>query len=221
MKTKKLRVSAGILLLLLFIFISAQGQENQWERVKNKNNIEVYTRPVHGSAIKEFRGVMVIKSSLSSVLTMYDDTASYTRWMYRCTRAELLLKKNDYERITYTVTSSPWPVEDRDIAVKSIVSQNKKSGVVTITLSGIPGYIPKKNGKVRMTSLYGYWMLEPLGKGWIRVTYRLHSEPGGSIPDSLVNSSLVDIPYNSLYNMRRMVMQPPYKESSYKGIIEK
>ena len=64
-------------------------------------------------------------------------------------------------------------------------------------------------------------MLEPLGNGRVRITYRLHTEPGGSVPDSLVNSSLVDIPYNTLYNLQRKVLQSPYKEAKYSEIIEK
>ena len=206
---------------MLLIITPAYSQENSWERVKNGSGIEIYTRSVPGSAIKEFRAVTVVQGSLSAVLAMLDDTGSYPRWMYRCTEASLLSKKDVYERITYNVTSSPWPVADRDITVKSVISQNKKTLVVTVSLTGLPGYIPVKPGKVRMVKLNGYWMFEPLGNGRVRVTYRLHSEPGGTVPDSLVNSSLVDIPYNTLYNMQRMVQQSPYKEAVYKEITEK
>ncbi len=220
LKTKKFKISAAVL-SIVFLVISAQGSENQWESVKNENGIEIFTRAVPGSVIKEFRAVTVIQSSLSGALALLDDTASYPRWMYRCTESALLLKKNDYERITYSVTSSPWPVDPRDIAVKAVTSQNKKTGVITIFLAGLPGYIPVKPGKVRITAVKGYWMFEPLGNRRVRATYSLHSEPGGSIPDSLVNSSIVDIPYNTLYNMKQMVLQSPYKEVKYKDIIEK
>ena len=133
----------------------------------------------------------------------------------------LLSKKNDYERITYNVVASPWPVEDRDMAVKSIISQNKKTGVVTIKLIGFPEYIPAKSKRVRMLKLSGYWLIEPLDNGRLRVTYSMHSEPGGSVPDSLVNSSLVDIPYNTLNNLKKMVARSPYKDAKYDEIIER
>lgn len=220
LKTKIIKISAA-LFSLLFLLIPVHGQEQNWERVKNSSGIEIFIRPVPGSAIKEFRAVTVVQGNLSSVLAMLDDTVSYPRWMYRCTEAQLLSKKDMYERVTYTVTSSPWPVDPRDIAVKSVISQNKKTLIVTVSLNGLPGYLPVKSGKVRMNRVNGYWMLEPLGSGRVRVTYRLHSEPGGTVPDSLVNSSLVDIPYNTLYNMQRLVMQSPYKDAKYKEIVEK
>ncbi|MCL1864252.1 MAG: START domain-containing protein [Spirochaetes bacterium] len=194
---------------------------SQWERVKSSNAIEVFVRPVSGSAIKEFKAVTEVQGSISSILALLDDTGSYTRWMYRCSEAKILYKKNDYERITYNVTSSPWPVDDRDIAVKSVISQDKKTAVVTITLTGLPEYIPVNSKKVRMTKLNGYWMIEPLGNGRLRVTYRAHSELGGSVPETLVNIALVDIPYNTLYNFKKMVNQSPYKDAKYDAIIEK
>ncbi|MCL2025821.1 MAG: START domain-containing protein [Leptospirales bacterium] len=222
MQIKKI---SGLVLFILSIvispLISPSKAESQWERAKSSNMIEVFVRPVPGSAIKEFRAVTEVQSSMSAILALLDDTSSYTKWMHRCTEAKLLYEKNIYERITYNVTSSPWPVEDRDIAVRSVISQNKKTLAVTIALTGLPGYVPVKPKKVRIVKLSGYWMLEPLGAGRLRVTYRLHSEPGGSVPETLVNSSLVDIPYNTLHNLRRMVNQSPYKDAKYDEIIEK
>ncbi len=220
MKTKILKTSTAII-AALFLFNSALNAENQWESVKNDNGIEVFTRPVPGAAIKEFLAVTVVQSRLSSVLALLDDTSSYTKWIYRCSEASVLLKKNEYERITYSVTALPWPVDPRDIAVKSITSQNKKTGAITVSLTGLPGYIPVKSGRVRMVKLNGYWKFEPLGNGRVRVTYSLHSDPGGSLPESLVNSSLIDMPYNTMYNMKRMVLQSPYKDAKIKDIIEK
>ena len=218
MQIKKISV---LVLFILPLVILPSIAETQWEKVKSANTIEVFVRPVSGSAIKEFRAVTEVQSSISSVLALLEDTASYTKWMYRCSEAKVLYNKSYYERITYTVTSAPWPVEDRDLAVKSVISQNKKTAVVTITLTGLPEYIPVKPNKVRMTKLNGYWTLEPLGNSRLRVTYRLHSEPGGSVPDALVNSSLVDIPYNTLLNLKKMVNQSPYKDTKYDEVIEK
>ncbi|MCL2155190.1 MAG: START domain-containing protein [Leptospirales bacterium] len=218
MQIKKIPILA---LFILPLIILPSIAETQWERVKSANAIEVFVRPVSGSAIKEFRAVTEVQGSISSVLALLDDTDSYTKWIYHCSEAKVLYNKNYYERITYNVTSAPWPVEDRDMAVKSVISQNKKTAVVTITLTGLPEYIPVKPKKVRMSKLNGYWMLEPLGNGRLRVTYRVHSEPGGSVPDTLVNSSLVDIPYNTLFNLKKMVNQSPYKDAKYDEIIER
>lgn len=212
MKKEIFKLSA-VLLSVLVIAFTAYGESNQWEGVKNEGGIEISLRSVPGSAIKEFRAVTSVQGRISSILALLEDYGSYTKWMHRCTEAKLLLKKNQFERVVYTVTSSPWPVEDRDIAVKSVVSQNKKTGAVTISLVGLPGYIPVRSGKVRVVRVKGFWLFEPVGKDRVRITYRLHSEPGGSLPESLVNKSLVEIPYNTLYNMKKMISMSPYKDA--------
>ncbi len=209
------------IVLAAFLLLPCILRAYDWELVKNENGIEVYVKPVENSEIREFMAVTTAATSLSAVLALLDDTGSYTKWNYRCGEAKLLYRKNDLERITYMVTTSPWPVDDRDIAVKSVISQDKKTGVVTITLTGLPDYTPARDGKVRMKSLRGYWRLEPLGKGKVKIIYRLHTEPGGSVPDSLVNSSLVDIPYNTVYNMKKMIQSDPYRDAHYSTITEK
>lgn len=215
---KRLGISAVSVAIAVF---SISGFADQWNRVKQENGIEVFSRPVSGSEFIEVRVVTVVKGRISSALALLDNTPSYPAWMYRCTESALLSKKNIYERITYTVTASPWPVDDRDIAIKSVITQDKKTGIVTVTLNGLPDYIPEKPGRVRMTALRGYWKFEPLGNGNIRITNQIHSEPGGSVPDSLVNSSLIEIPYFTLYNMRRLITESPYRDAVYSGITEK
>ena len=213
--------SKFLLTALLLFTCHVYGEEYQWEKVKDKNSIEIFTRPVNGSRIKECLAVTMMRGRLSSVLAVFNDTASYTRWMYRCSEATLLLKKNSYERIIYSVISSPWPVADRDIVVKSSLVHDRNTGVVTVTINGLPDYVAIKPGRVRMRGMNGCWVLEPRGNGWIKISYRIHSDPGGSLPDKLVNSSIVDIPYNTLYNLRKMAGQYPYKDAVFQDIIEK
>lgn len=217
MKKGKYLQGATVFLFLLIMVTNAYP----WDTVKNSSGITVSVQSVAGSQIKEFMAIIETETTLSAIVAVLDDTSAYTLWNYRCSEAVLLQKKGDFERITYMVTRSPWPVAERDIAVKSVISQDPKTGVVTVSLKGLPSYIPVKNGRVRMTSLSGYWKLEPLGARRVRVTYRLHSEPGGSVPDSLVNSSLVDIPYNTLWNLRNLVKQAPYRDARYSSVVEK
>lgn len=207
--------------ILMILFINSDLAAGNWELVKNEDDIRVYLRSVDNSSVREFMAETVTSSSLSAILALFDDIGSYTKWNYRCREAELLQKKNDRERVIYMVMASPWPVSDRDMEVKCVLSQDKKTGNVTIALTGIPGFTAARQGRVRMTSLVGYWRLEPLGKGKVRVVYSMHSEPGGNIPYNLINRSLVDISFNTLLNLKKMIRLSPYKEAGYNFIKEK
>ena len=209
---------ATILILLSF---ESNSPSSGWKTVRDRYGIVVRIRSVENSDIDEFLADMTFNTSMSSLLALLDDTASYTEWHFNCSKATLLYKKNNYERIIYMVTTSSWPVSDRDIAIQSILSQSKESGVINIELEGLPDYIPPEEGVVRVSSLRGFWRLEPQGKGRVKVVYSLHSEPGGSVPGSIVNSMLVEIPYNTMFNMRRMVGRAPYRNAHYSSIREK
>lgn len=201
----------SILLVALLIIFSVNLPASGWKIVKDNSGIQLYVRPVPDSKVNEYMAVTILESSLSSPVSVLEDTPNYTQWNYKCIEAKLLHRKNDYERITYMATESPWPVENRDIAVKSVLTQDKKTGIVTIELKGLPDYTPGRDGRVRMASLKGYWIFESLGNGKVKAIYRLHSEPGGSVPESLVNGTGRDIVYNTVWNMRNMVLKNPYK----------
>ncbi len=210
-----------LLLLLSFLTSSPVLAYSSWKIVKENASIQLLVHPVPDSKVREYMAVAVFDSTLSAPVALLEDTPVYTQWNYKCIEAKLLFKKNDYERITYMATESPWPVENRDIAVKSLLVQDKSTGTITIKLTGIPEYIPAKEGRVRMASLHGYWIFEPLGCGKIRATYRLHNEPGGSVPDSLVNGTVKDIVYNTVLKMRSMVQKKCYKNGKLSYIKER
>ncbi|HPS58083.1 MAG TPA: START domain-containing protein [Spirochaetota bacterium] len=211
----------SIPLIALLVSFTSGFPASGWETVKEGNGIQLSVRPVPDSQVKEFMAVTVVDSSLSACVALLEDTPNYTQWNYKCIEAKLLQRKNDYERITYMATESPWPVENRDIAVKSVLTQDKKTGIVTIELKGLPDYIPGKEGRVRMASLSGYYKFEPFCSGKVRATYRLRNEPGGSVPESLVNGTVKDIVYNTLWNMRNFVQKNPYKNIHLNYIQEK
>lgn len=187
---------------------------------KEKNGIKVFTRKIDGSALKEFKGVTSIKTSLTSLVALMNDTDSYTQWLHECTAAKLVQAINLKERITYTVIHAPWPVSDRDTVTYSKISQDPKTKIVTIYLKGMADKYPAQPGKVRVPSLKGFWQFIPNKNGYVTVIYQLHSEPGGSIPDAIANSTTTDIPYNTLLNMHRVVKQEKFQTAKIPEVVE-
>jgi len=187
---------------------------------KEKNGIKVYTRKIEGSSLKEFKGVTTMKTSLSSLIALMDDTDALPQWLHDCTSAKLVQNINLYERITYTVIKAPWPVSDRDTVSYSKVVQDTKSKVVTIYLKGMADKYPKQSGKVRVPSMKGFWQFIPSKSGYVTVIYQLHSDPGGSLPDALANSTATDIPYNTLLNMHKIIKQEKYQTAKIPQVKE-
>ena len=187
---------------------------------KDKNGVKVYTRKIEGSALKEFKGITSIKTSLTSLVALMDDTAAYTQWLYNVTEAKLIQKINYNERVTYTVIHAPWPVSDRDTVTYSKIVQDPKSKIITIHLKGQPDKMPPQGGKVRVPALKGFWQFIPNKNGYVTVIYQVHSEPGGSIPDAIANSTTTDIPYNTLLNMHKQVKAEKYQNAKIPEVKE-
>lgn len=207
-------------LLLILVSFSYADAPADFAVEKEKNGVKVFTRKIEGSALKEFKGVTTIKTSLMSLLALMDDTDAYTKWLYNVTASKLVQKINLKERVTYTVIHAPWPVSDRDTATYSKIVQDKKTKTVTIYLKGVPSQYPAQSGKVRVPALKGFWQFVPNKNGYVTVIYQVHSDPGGSIPDAIANSTTTDIPYHTLLNMRKIVMEEKYQQGKVPEVEE-
>ena len=189
-----------------------------WELQKNKNNIKIYTRSVKGSEIKEFKGTTKVKSNLSAFLGLLSDAKACPKWIHQCKSSKVLKTISQTERINYNITDLPFPVTDRDVVIHSKVSQDPKTKIVTVRLTGKKSYKKEVGGLVRVEKLSGYWRFKPLGNGFVQVTYQVHSEPGGSLPGWLINSGVVDMPYETLRKMKKLL--PSYQGSKFDLIKE-
>ncbi len=221
--TIMIKIRNTIATLVLFSLLpgfSADAQ-GKWILTKQEAGIKIFLREVAGSGLKEFKGVVYLNNTrLATLVKLLDDTKSYTQWMHKCIEAKLLKKINERERITYLVVDSPWPVYDRDSICYSIIHQDKKSLAIRIDVIGKMNYIGIKSGRIRIPRMKGHWLFKPTKSGTIMVVYQMHSEPGGSIPDWLANSSVVDIPYLTLLKMRSIIKKKRYRDARYPEIRE-
>ena len=198
-------------------FSNAQGE---WKTSLEKDAIRVYTREVENSKFKEFKGETLVKTTLSCLVSLLDDALNQKNWLYNVTESKRLKTTSKTEGYNYYVQKAPWPVTDRDLIVKYNLSQNKKTKVVTIELYGVKDYIAVKPEYVRVPSLRGKWEFTPLGNGIIKVVNQMLSDTGGSVPASIANATSVDIPYNTLKNLKKQIEIPKYKNAHIDDLLE-
>jgi hypothetical protein len=218
---KRICMIAVAAAVLLPLSPSRAADEGGWKLKKKSAGIEVYARDVPGSKLQEFRAVMYVRDTrLSSLMAVFDDAASYPLWMFRCYEARVLKKISLQERITYTATATPWPLRDRDLVVRAIVTQDPGTLAVTIRVTGIADYIPPVEKRIRVPKMNGTWTFMPAEPGVVMVVYQQHNEPGGTVPPGLVNMAVVDLPYNTLMKLREMVKQEKYAKAVYPQVQE-
>lgn len=192
--------------------------DSEWKLEKDTDGVKVYTRVVEGSPLKEFKGITHLKTSLTSIVALLDDRAVAPSWI-KDTRESSLIKKIDSSvSIAYNVTAAPWPVKDRDMVLKSVMTQNPETLAVRIDLNAEKDGKPEHKDRMRITKMNGHWEFNPQANGEVEVVYQVHADPAGSLPTWLVNSLVVDMPFHTLKNMQTKVLEDKYQQAEVSSI---
>ena len=200
-------------LLTCFLFTAAiifpLFAQDTWKEEFTKEGISVYTRPVEGSSLNEFKGEALINASLEVCKNVIDDVEKHTVWRPDCIESKLI-SRNGNIAVSYTRTKAPWPVSDRDVIVKNEIDISKDKVVYNFSAINDPELIPLKEGVIRMIKVTGMWILIRKGNDTL-VTYQAKIDPGGSLPAWLANSTAVDQPFKSLQGLKKMVNKPEFQ----------
>ncbi len=174
----------------------------EWSLDKRANGIDVYTRPVEGSGIKEFKGTVEVDAEIDAVVALLRDSDRFKTWFPNTPESKLLDRNGDIS-YQYTVMSTPWPMDDRDNVFRSVTQRDETTGVVEITLTAAPDYRPIQDGRIRVQEARGTWRLEPIANSKTHVTFTMHLEPGGGVPQWIINARIIDTPFQALTNLRK------------------
>jgi ribosome-associated toxin RatA of RatAB toxin-antitoxin module len=214
----KQRKLSGSLLAVMMLTQIAVAQ-NDWELRKDDDGIKVFTRKVPGSEILEYKAESVMEGKLSEFVAVVKDVESYDELLGHAKNIQLI-ESNDTFHIHYLVTDLPWPVTDRDAVYSSTYRQNYDTKIVRVDIKLEQGYIEEKEEYVRMKSVKGYWLFCPLDYRHVEVIQQIHAEPGGSIPDWLINSFLVDTPLSDFKSLRERVKLEKYKGRKFDFLVD-
>ncbi len=174
---------------------------SDWRFATRENDVEVATRPVAGSGIREFRGETEIAVSPDRILTLLRDADRFHTWFPNCPESKSLGRQGDVA-YQYSVMATPWPIADRDNVFRSVTRRDHESGRIEIEVRATPDRHPVQPGRVRVEYAKGSWVLLPLDERRTRVTFRMHLEPGGGIPDWMINARIRSTPIEALSNLR-------------------
>lgn len=199
----KYLLSLTILLVSLVAYAPSSVQAQDWKLERDKKGVKVYTKPVKDSKLKAYKGITTINASVEEIIKEIRDGAGMTKWVYKCKEARVV-KDGTSQQTMYALIKAPWPVSDRDNCM-TLTYNKQADGGYRIEINNAPDAAPKKKGIVRIPAMSGYWLLTPNGDGTTQVEQKVHSDPGGSIPDWVTNAFVVDAPYETLLGLKRIV----------------
>lgn len=195
-------------------------EEKEWTLSRDRRDIKVYTRRVEGIDFKQYRGLVIVDASLSSLVALFEDHSAAQDWIDTCRSIELVERIAPNESISYSYNPAPWPAKDRDAAVHNLITQDPETLVVRIVQQAVPDRVPPNRKAVRVKRIEGLWIFNPLGEKETEVIYQVLTDPGGGIPAWLVNAVAISQPFNTLEGLRDLAPSDKYKDAHFDFITD-
>jgi hypothetical protein len=201
-------------LVLLTSASAPRAASPDWTLRRDADGVRVWTRPVEGSAYREFRGKMEVRAPIARAVAWIGDAPRMPEWFFRCSEARLVERVSPVEGYSYSVIDLPWPFAERDIVVQWRIA-DAPGGATVVPMENAPDRLPAQPGRVRVPRASGLWRLTPRGDGVIEVELQLHFEPAGRLPAWIANAVVVDMPYWTLRNLRdRLATGRPHPDEA-------
>ena len=198
---KVVKIFFPLLSLLLSLVDSWGVETNQWEKVKEKDGVEVFQKKV-GDHLA-FRGVGTLNGSTNEFLRVLHDPSTWPHWVENLKAGKLIEKKSKSHFIFHQVIGTPFPMKDREAVFQSILSR-KNSSTTLVEMKSVNHPAVKRSEEcIRMEIIYSLYQVEELGKGKIRVSFENLSHSGGTVPKFLSNWAAQSYPVSLLRGIER------------------
>ena len=207
-----------LLLTLCLIYRSVRSQNDpvtkqldNWKLEKDKNGIQVYSRHLDHSRLKEVKVLCDIKGTMNQLVAFIFDIDRYKDVVYRVKDSYLVRRVSDREFYYYNETSMPWPIQNRDLVLHMTLQQEKDSRIVHIHADNAHEILPERKGIVRVPSWYSLWTVQETDNHRLKIKYVFQVDPGGELPIWLVNATIAVGPYQSFSMIEEILDQPQYQ----------
>lgn len=203
--------SLSLLMTMSVAVHAALPPDNGWKLVKHEDHIKVYTRDMPNSSFEAFKAVTTLDAPMSSVMAVMSTASSCMQWVHGCVEAKNIKVDSFNHRFAYSVNDLPWPVSDRDYVVQIDTSAHPKTGAITMRFRAVKGMMPMVPGDVRVIDSDILYRFTPVDAHHTHMVWIQHTNPNGLLPSWLVNSLTVDIPFESLKKLNKVVNLPQYQ----------
>ncbi|MEI6749802.1 MAG: hypothetical protein WCM93_11640 [Bacteroidota bacterium] len=178
---RKARISLTVFALLIGGHLLAA---ETWKKVESESGITIYERWVKVSndlTVRERKGEMIIKGTMSSVINTLNDPSKTKLWMENVSDAYLVNKESDMVWSSYTYFSLPWPFENRDMVSVSKLNYCDPASV-TIEMISKENSLPLKKNVKRMANYKATWKIADLGNGRVYISLSAMSSTAPEYP---------------------------------------
>ncbi|GAC14158.1 START domain-containing protein [Aliiglaciecola lipolytica] len=189
----------------LFIFctftVNSQPTEDEWQLVKHKENISIYSQPSDSGYIW-IRASMEVNGTPTDMVDLLNNTAIASHWIDNCKKVEVLDMPSEDQRVVRTTFNAPWPIENRDMVTISTTNIHHDAQTIIILIRDYSSFYPPQKGIVRMQNVKGKWHIKAISKEAMSIEYSGYGEPSGNLPIWLANKLITSSIFKTFHNLR-------------------
>jgi len=202
-KIKIITALSALILLLASTYAQAKWRDTElnWKLKRDRNGVQIYLSKVPGSKFRAVLSVMEIEATTTELAALVMDLDNCPNWASMCRSARIIERISALETYVHSVNNAPFPVRNRDMVARVMRSD------------ATPERLAKKKGLVRVQHASAEWYFIPVGNGKVRVENFAHVDPNGKVPAWLTNLLIVESPYKTLINMRKLVSKGGYRDA--------
>ena len=219
-RLKKLVVLTSIGLVALAVIASVAWRfsgSNQWELVRDRNGVKVYTLKSPGSDSLQVRGTVNVRSSMAGLVAFMRDPAACND--YGCRDAHSIERVDDWLEYGSFRVDLPFPFQPREFVIRTQVHQNPQTKAVLLVNSAAPHKAPPSDCCFRVTEMNNSLQFTPLGDGQIAIDYIMSMHEGGYLPVLLLNWQRPQLVYAVLRGLQKLLDREKYQNAKL-GYIE-
>jgi hypothetical protein len=199
-------------------------EKDGWEKLSDKNGVQVYRKSEPGSPLKSIKGSGVVNAPVATVALVLLDDDRVPEWVDSLAVAKVVRTSGPYEYVEYNLVTMPLWVRNREFITRVWLSVDRPNK--TAIIRSVPADEPsiKRTRNIR-GDLTAYYQMKSIDDDkHTLLTVELHSDPKGSLPAWLVNYFQKDWAHATIEGIRSQVkkkdLKPPPDFAQYLGELD-
>lgn len=177
-----------------------------WQLVKNKQDITVYTKAVAGSDILKVKTQIIINAEIKQIRAILDDAPHRKNWIPYLKSSSIAYSFSNTEKLEHSYFSAPWPASDRDFVYRLRLIHQDESKLIYHMKSEENFLLPVQDDMIRAELIESSYTLTALNEQKTQVELVFHADPKGWLPVWIINIIQKTLPYLILRNLREQAL---------------
>lgn len=199
---------------------------NQWTLEMEQDGVKVYSLKAPGAYNKQYKAVMRGKFTLNQLVAGLIENSTADNCKHHipgCMDVQVIQPWNP-RTMSDTVLwklQLPAPFSPRETLIRSQISQDPATRVVTVDVIAAPNAAPRNPGTVRLTHMQNRWRYTPVGNGETEIEFLQDIDMGGFFPAFLLNLAGAQQTYAFIHDqLPGLLDKPALKTMRYDFIQE-